>query len=271
MLFVLTGFVDNHASKRNRYLIDRHHPSGTTCGPLSNSLYIPELQCEVNPFKTWQKTVKKQKASFAISRAATAMVSTEASRLSQVPDRSIDYIFVDPPFGENIFYAESSFCWEYFLGVYTNSKSEAIVSKYQKKSIDTYRQLIGDVLGQCFRVLKPGRWMTVEFSNRSNAVWNALSEAIQAAGFIIADVRVFDKKHGTIRQDMGQSIKKDLIISAYRPNGGLEERLVGEAGTIEGVWDFVRPIFGNFRCLWLMQTAKQNPLPNGSAISYLIG
>jgi hypothetical protein len=82
--------------------------------------------------------------------------------------------------------------------------------------------------------------MTIEFSNRSNAVWNALSEAILNSGFVIADVRVFDKKHGTIRQDMGQSIKKDLIISAYRPNGGLEDRFSIDAGTINGVWDFVR-------------------------------
>ncbi|MBT7914055.1 DNA methylase, partial [Candidatus Bathyarchaeota archaeon] len=240
MLFVLTGFVDNHASKRNRYLIDRHHSAGTTCGPLSNSLYIPELQCEVNPFNTWDKTAKKQKSSFAIARPSASAITTEASRLSHVPDKSIDYVFIDPPFGQNIFYAESSFCWEYFLGVFTNSGNEAIISKYSGKGIDEYRKLICQVFAECHRVLKPGRWMTVEFSNRSNAVWNALSEAIQVAGFVIADVRVFDKKQGTIRQDMGQSIRKDLIISAYRPSGVLEERFAGEAGTEEGVWDFVR-------------------------------
>ena len=33
-----------------------------------------------------------------------------------------------------------------------------------------------------FRVLKPGRWMTVVFHNSWNAVWNAIQEAMQAAG-----------------------------------------------------------------------------------------
>ena len=36
------------------------------------------------------------------------------------------------------------------------------------------------------------------------------------------------------------AVKQDLVISAYKPNGGLEERFKLEAGTEEGVWDFVR-------------------------------
>lgn len=35
-------------------------------------------------------------------------------------------------------------------------------------------------------------------------------------------------------------MKQDLIISAYKPNCGLEQRFVAEAGTEDGVWDFVR-------------------------------
>ena len=33
--------------------------------------------------------------------------------------------------------------------------------------------------------------------------------------------------------------KQDLIISAYKPNGGLEERFAKRGDTEEGVWDFV--------------------------------
>ncbi len=239
MLYVLTGFVDNHSSKRNRYLVDQHHPNGTTCGPLSNSLYIPELQCEVNPFNTWEKTLKKEAKAFAVSRQRCSFLTTESSRLASVPEASIDYIFIDPPFGENIFYSESSFCWEYFLRVYTNAKEEAIISKMQGKTVADYELLIQNVMAECYRVLRPGRWMTVEFSNRSNKVWNAIGQAIQACGFVVADVRVFDKQHGTIRQDAGQSVKKDLIISCYKPGEFLEFRFSSEAGTEEGVWDFV--------------------------------
>ena len=46
-------------------------------------------------------------------------------------------------------------------------------------------------------------------------------------------------------------VKQDLVISAYKPNGGLEDRFKLEAGTEDGVWDFVRthlkqlPVFVN--------------------------
>lgn len=39
---------------------------------------------------------------------------------------------------------------------------------------------------------------------------------------------------------MANAVKKDLIISAYKPNGGLEDRFKLSAGTEDGVWDFVR-------------------------------
>lgn len=36
------------------------------------------------------------------------------------------------------------------------------------------------------------------------------------------------------------AVKQDLVISAYKPNGGFEDRFQKEATTEEGVWDFVR-------------------------------
>jgi hypothetical protein len=76
-------------------------------------------------------------------------------------------------------------------------------------------------------------------------VWNTIQEALQKAGFIIADVRVLDKKQGSFKQvtSVG-AVKQDLIISAYKPNGGLEKRFQLEAGTLEGVWDFIRTHMG---------------------------
>ena len=36
------------------------------------------------------------------------------------------------------------------------------------------------------------------------------------------------------------AVKQDLVISAYKPNGGLEDRFRLQAGTEDGAWDFVR-------------------------------
>ena len=100
---------------------------------------------------------------------------------------------------------------------------------------------------RCFaeyrRVLKPGRWMTVVFHNSRSAVWNAIQEAMLAAGFVVADVRTLDKRQGSYRQVTSTAVKQDLVISAYKPNHGLEERFRLAAGTADGVWDFVRTHF----------------------------
>ena len=83
--------------------------------------------------------------------------------------------------------------------------------------------------------------MTVEFSNTQAAVWNSIQTALAEAGFIVANVSSLDKKKGSFNAvTNATSVKQDLVISAYKPNGGFEERFQKEAQTEEGVWDFVR-------------------------------
>jgi hypothetical protein len=82
--------------------------------------------------------------------------------------------------------------------------------------------------------------MTVEFSNTKASVWNSIQSAINEAGFIIANVSALDKKQGSFKAvTTPAAVKQDLVISAYKPNGGFEERFQKEAQTEEGVWDFI--------------------------------
>ena len=83
--------------------------------------------------------------------------------------------------------------------------------------------------------------MTVEFSNTKASVWNSIQTALAEAGFIVANVSALDKKQGSFKAvTTPTAVKQDLVISAYKPNGGFEERFQKEAQTAEGVWDFVR-------------------------------
>ena len=92
-----------------------------------------------------------------------------------------------------------------------------------------------------YRVLKPNRWITVEFHNSQNAVWNSIQEALQAAGFIIADVRVLDKQKGTTKQlSYSMAVKQDLVISAYKPKNSFRRTFIQKSGTEETAWAFVR-------------------------------
>jgi hypothetical protein len=88
--------------------------------------------------------------------------------------------------------------------------------------------------------------MTVEFSNSSNEVWLAIQDALASAGFVNADTRVFDKRLHSYRQVTAKNaVKRDLIISAYKPSTETVERFGLVAGSPEGAWEFVREHLGH--------------------------
>jgi DNA modification methylase len=66
----------------------------------------------------------------------------------------------------------------------------------QGKELNDYSVLITKCFQEAYRVLKPGRWMTVEFSNTQATIWNTIRKAIINAGFIIASVEALNKGRG---------------------------------------------------------------------------
>jgi len=208
-------------------------------GTVSGTLYIPSLWAENVVFKLIKSKITNIEKIGSITKPNVTSCQSLA-RTTTLSNR-IAYIFTDPPFGGNLMYSELNFLWEAWLRVFTNNKPGAVTNKVQGKGLQEYQRLMTECFKEYYRVLKPGRWMTVEFHNSKNAVWNAIQEALQAAGFVIADVRTLDKKQGSFKQVTSASaVKQDLIISCYKPNYGLEERFKLTAGTEEGVWDFVR-------------------------------
>ena len=215
---------------------------GAGGGPLSGTLYIPSLIKELHILKQLKLALKARCKVAAFKYRGGYLGATEScTSLPFVPDNSLDYIFIDPPFGSNLNYSELAFLWESWLKVRTNNEKEAIENRTQRKSANEYRSLMAWSFRSACRILKPGRWMTVEFSNTKASVWNSIQSALTEAGFIVANVAALDKQKGSYNaQTNPTSVKQDLVISAYKPNGGFEERFLNEATTEEGVWDFIR-------------------------------
>lgn len=194
-------------------------------GALPNSLYIPGNIAERNIF-TLLKGKINDIANAKLNKRENQNILSCMSLGSDIPkvieENQVDYIFIDPPFGSNLMYSELNFIWESWLNVFTNSKPEAIVNKSQNKDIDDYRELMVRAFKSCYYILKPGRWMTVEFSNTKAAVWNAIQSAIQEAGFIIVNVSALHKGQGTYNaQTNPTSVTQDLVISAVKPTNEL--------------------------------------------------
>ena len=169
-----------------------------------------------------------------------AVITTGTAARLALPDACVDYVFTDPPFGENIYYADLNFLVESFHGVLTQAAPEAIVDRAKHKGLADYQRLMTACFAEYYRVLKPGRWLTVVFHNSHNAVWTAIQEALAAAGFVIADVRTLDKQQGSYRQVTSGALKQNLVVSAYKPEAAFETRFQVVGGTAEGAWEFAR-------------------------------
>jgi len=241
LLFLINSYDSTHSTLMTRIIFKGGGKKPILTGSQSGTLYISALPIEKNILLG----LLKQKLQIILDSIRlikyNPVIETVSTDNSLRYYNSVDYIFTDPPFGGNLMYSELSFILESWLKVYTNNDSEAIQSKTQGKELSDYQEIMTNCFIQYYRVLKPGRWMTVEFHNSKNSVWNAIQESIQHAGFVIADVRSIDKKQGSFNQvTAAGAVKQDLIISTYKPNDGLERRFQLSAGTEDGAWDFIR-------------------------------
>ena len=207
---------------------------------LRGTWYIASLSVETNVIerfglRTRAMNVRGESVSY-VSAAEQAASMTKMGSASNIAD----YLFLDPPFGANIMYSELNFLWEAWLKVYTNNDKEAIVNSAQGKGIPDYQQLMQESFHEAYRILKPGRWMTVEFSNTQTNIWNAIHQSMQQAGFIIANVSALDKQKGSFKAvTTTTAVKKDLVISAYKPSESMKHRVEAEMHHEAGVLAFV--------------------------------
>jgi DNA modification methylase/uncharacterized protein YbaR (Trm112 family) len=237
-LIIFQSAVATLCSKLTRYNLG-HRGNG----PVSGTLYVPSLVAEVNVLNVILGKLNSFVDAFnMIIKEYSACVSCcSLTGINVLLDNSIDYIFTDPPFGSNLMYSELNFLWEAWLKVFTNNKPEAVVNNTQKKGLPEYQRLMERCFAECYRILKPGRWMTVEFHNSANSVWNSIQEALLRAGFVVADVRTLDKKQGSFKQvTTTTAVKQDLVISAYKPKESFKRCFLEQAGSEDAAWDFVR-------------------------------
>ncbi|SPC38240.1 DNA methyltransferase [Latilactobacillus fuchuensis] len=196
-------------------------------GFVSGTFYVPSLNGErpmldaiLSKARSMIKTIDNINNSSVISNQST-------TNLMNIKNECIDYIFVDPPFGANLMYSELNSFSESWMQVFTKDTDEAIMNKHQCKGLLDYQKLMEQCFKELFRVLKSNRWITIEFSNSQASVWNSIREALERAGFVIANVSSLDKKQGSFKAlTTTVAVKQDLVISAYKPQKQLRERFV---------------------------------------------
>ena len=216
-----------------------HGGGGAINAGVLGTLYITSTAPEINAIRSFRDRTRSVRFNLVTKVENFALLVNDASD-TRIKKESVDYIFTDPPFGANIMYSELSSIWESWIKVKTRNSAEAIESKSQNKTFSDYTNLMTRSFQEYYRILKPSKWMTVEFSNTNAAIWNGIQNALQRAGFIVANVAALDKKQGSFKAvTTTTAVKQDLVISCYKPSSEFDQKFQQHQHSDVGVWDFV--------------------------------
>lgn len=231
-----TSIIQN-SSKMYKFRLDRKG------GIVNGTLFIPSLNIEQNIVKLLHSKIQDIKNTFYNNRDNSVISILSATQLSTIRNSSIDYIFTDPPFGGNIMYSELSSIWESWIKVVTNNKEEAIINNVQHKTLFEYQTLMNQSFKEYYRVLKAGKWLTIEFSNTSASVWNSIQNALQGVGFVVVNVAALDKKQGSFKAvTTTTAVKQDLVITCYKPSDAIIEKFEKSEDKAKTAMDFIEEL-----------------------------
>jgi putative DNA methylase len=129
-----------------------------------------------------------------------------ADALDHVADQSVDVVVIDPPYYDNVMYAELSdffYVWlkrtaghvvpELFTHQLTDKENEAVANSAKfagQKGAKAlagrdYQERMKGIFAECRRVLKGDGIMTVMFTHKAKGAWDALAMGLMEARFKI--------------------------------------------------------------------------------------
>ncbi|MBI1926612.1 hypothetical protein HYR99_20515 [Candidatus Poribacteria bacterium] len=191
-----------------------------------NNYWVPDDWIEENVWYRFSERVRLVERGMKVAMGRISKQQAErlkvythtATDLSMLEDHSIDYIFTDPPYGDSIQYSELSRIWNAWLNRDFPIQEEVIINPTQNKGHAEYETLLTQAFSEMYRVLKPGRWLTLCFHNKSFETWNAILQACRKAKFQYGNVCPQKPLSQSFTQAWAEnSPKTDLLINLYKP------------------------------------------------------
>ena len=174
--------------------------------------------------------------------APPAEVITGDARDLPLDDASVDCIIFDPPYEENVCYAELSdffYVWlkrtagylfpDDFTDYLTEKDQEAIASpaRFRNRAVKgqsakalalaDYQDKMAEIFAECRRVIKDDGITTVMFNHKSTAAWDALTVALINAGFAITRTWPVKTESESSIHIKGRAAARTTILLVCRP------------------------------------------------------
>jgi hypothetical protein len=194
-----------------------------------NYVFPPQIKERnvFNSYKTlFRKAVRGVETLNQRIKTTSVLLSTQSALdLHAIPDNSIDYIFTDPPYSDKVPFGEFNFLWEVWLrsGV-SWDKDEILVNPKLEKGLAEWKQMLKRAAEEMYRVLKPGRWISVCYHDSSEGSWMHLQDVFAEVGFISEEaekVLSIERTRKSWKQATTSKVqKRDLVINFRKPRPG---------------------------------------------------
>lgn len=169
----------------------------------------------------------------------------DARDLRHLPDGSVHLVCIDPPYYDNVQYAELSdffYVWlkrtvghlypDWFAAPLTDKEDEAVANparfaalrrrgRAQELARRDYERKMTAIFRECARVLRSDGVLTVMFTHKQVDAWDALAQALIDAGFqVTASWPVHTESEHSLHQARRNAARSTILLSCRkRPPG----------------------------------------------------
>jgi len=168
--------------------------------------------------------------------AADALLLCNDASSLPIPAASVDLVVTDPPYFDNVHYSELAdffYAWLKMGVKETEPAFQPLTSRSERevqgRDAEEFGSLLGNVLKECARVLKPHGLLAFTFQHAREEAWLAVASAIEHAGLTVVAAHPVKAEMALSvpKQQAKEPINLDLIlvckqeVSVSRERGNL--------------------------------------------------